>query len=142
MAKAPLHALPLSGLGLSLDDADDPVAALAQVPPMARPLSRDARAALKQEAETSPLVNIRSHQPVREPSEEKPEKVIRDTITLPPSDHDRLMILTSRAVAAGAPIGKSGVIRLALALLSAVPEEQFISLASALPPAGGRKRHW
>lgn len=137
------------------DDADDDI----NVPASAlfdglrnharTPLGTQDRAALRQTAETSPLVTTRSHRPPSqahekppEPPAPPPEKVIRDGYSIPRGDHEHLERLAILAMRSGHNIGKSGILRLGVRVLAAMPEDQLLDLVRALPavPTAKRKR--
>ncbi len=110
-------------------------------PPAA--LDSNARAALRQTAEHSPLVTTRSHRPpITTESQIKPvaEKVLRDGFSMPKDDHETLGRLAETCMRAGFNIGKSGVLRLGVRLLAEMDSERLAELAAALPPVPTSKR--
>lgn len=137
MSKPPVLKAPPLSLG---DDADDLVSGLKRKTET-RQLSPEARETLRYEAETSPLITTRSHRRPAEPAP-PPPKVVRDGYCMPAEDHAELEALARFALRQEAPIGKSGILRLGVRLLTTLPEEDLAKLIRELPPVptGKRKR--
>ena len=131
---------------LELDNGDDRDRTVEQFAGLRRhgvrpiPLQEEAKKDLKRTAETSPLITTRTCHPTPRPHPMPPEKVIRDGYSIPRHDHEILEQLAEQTMRAGYNIGKSGILRLGVRVLAEMDKEQFIKLASQLPPVPSAKK--
>jgi hypothetical protein len=76
----------------------------------------------------------------------KPEKVIRDSFTMPVADYELLGVLKRRCIGLGVAIKKSELLRAGLAALERLPDESLAGMVAAVEsvktgrPPGKKKR--
>ena len=76
----------------------------------------------------------------------KPEKVIRDSFTMPVADYELLGVLKRRCIGLGVAIKKSELLRAGLAALERLPDESLARMVAAVEsvktgrPPGKKKR--
>lgn len=76
----------------------------------------------------------------------KPEKVIRDSFTMPVADYELLGVLKKRCIGLGVAIKKSELLRAGLAALERLPDESLAGMVAAVEsvktgrPPGKKKR--
>lgn len=63
----------------------------------------------------------------------KPDKVIRDSFTMPVSDYESITRIKQRAMKAGIGTNKSEILRAGLAALNTMPDKEFLKLFQGLP---------
>ncbi|MEM5316715.1 hypothetical protein [Paraburkholderia sp. JHI869] len=64
----------------------------------------------------------------------KPEKVVRDTFTMPREDYEQLAVLKQRCLDAGLAVKKSELVRAGLLLLASEPTNRLLSAVKAVEP--------
>lgn len=64
----------------------------------------------------------------------KPEKVVRDTFTMPREDYEQLAVLKQRCLGAGVAVKKSELVRAGLLLLASVPTKHLLAAVKAVEP--------
>jgi hypothetical protein len=69
----------------------------------------------------------------RENGAAKPDRVIRDSFTMPPDDYEAITRIKQRAMKAGIGTNKSEILRAGLVALSAMPDKEFLKLFQGLP---------
>ena len=77
---------------------------------------------------------------------DKPEKVIRDSFTMPVADYELLGVLKRRCIGLGVAIKKSELLRAGLAALGRLPDESLAGMVAAVEsvktgrPPGKKKK--
>ncbi len=66
------------------------------------------------------------------PSKHKPEKVIRDTFTMPPYDYRRIAEIQQEGLQSAIQVNKSEVIRAGLIVLQALPEKKRLEMLQSI----------
>lgn len=64
----------------------------------------------------------------------KPEKVVRDTFTMPRGDYEQLAVLKQRCLDAGVAVKKSELVRAGLLLLASEPTKRLLAAVKAVEP--------
>ena len=64
----------------------------------------------------------------------KPEKVVRDTFTMPREDYEKLAVLKQRCLDAGVAVKKSELVRAGLLLLASEPTKRLLAAVKAVEP--------
>jgi hypothetical protein len=63
-----------------------------------------------------------------------PEKVVRDTFTMPREDYEQLAVLKQRCLDAGLAVKKSELLRAGLLLLASEPTKRLLAAVKAVEP--------
>jgi len=64
----------------------------------------------------------------------KPEKVVRDTFTMPRADYEKIAVLKQRCLDAGVAVKKSELVRAGLLLLTSEPAKRLLAAVKAVEP--------
>ncbi|BCG01737.1 hypothetical protein PPGU19_063050 (plasmid) [Paraburkholderia sp. PGU19] len=64
----------------------------------------------------------------------KPEKVMRDTFTMPRADYEKIAVLKQRCLDAGVAVKKSELVRAGLLLLESEPTKRLLAALKAVEP--------
>jgi hypothetical protein len=117
----------------------------------AKPSARPERSAAAAEGQTKPGAGTEQNAGFEggrkeTPRKGKPQKVIRDSFTMPVADYELLGVLKRRCIGLGVAIKKSELLRAGLAALERLPDESLGRMVAAVEsvktgrPPGKKKR--
>lgn len=92
-----------------------------------------AKPAAKPAAKAAPAKATKSPKASKAPKAPKPEKLVRDSFTMPKSDHQALVALKQRSISLAQPAKKSEIVRAGLKLLAALDDTALRAALAAVP---------